>query len=167
YLALKPPSAEKLYAAIDAAGTPDAKLEAATKYLEKYGDQPGEMTDKAAVAFREATVRKREDQLGKRFAHKLAKPDDADDPGAYAGAWEGMEAERAGRLKDAEDAWTRVKTIFPEEAKLPFALKEDVLNKARWGWVADKRLSDIRRVALQTNTLKEEMTGTATFAAPF
>src|SRR5262249_6063637 len=41
YFALRPASPAKLIAAIDAAQTPEEKLEAATKYLQKYGDQPG------------------------------------------------------------------------------------------------------------------------------
>src|SRR5581483_21806 len=157
YFALRPPSAEKLSAAIDAASTPDAKLEAATKYLEKYGEQPGEQTDKAAAVFREAATHKREDQLTKRFVNKMIKPDEADDPAAYAAAWDAMEAERAGRLKDAEDLWAKVKARFPDEAKLPFALKDDVLAKARWGWVADKRLADIKKAQLQVNALRVEI----------
>jgi serine/threonine-protein kinase len=167
YVALRPPSPEKLFAAIEAATTPEARLEAATKYLEKYGDAPGDMTDKAAKIFREATVRRREEQLIKRFVNKMSKPDDGDDPVAYAATWDAMEAERAGRLKDAEDHWLRVKTLFSAEAALPYALKEDVLAKARWGWVADKRIADIKRVPMHLTALREEIVDKRRFVANF
>jgi serine/threonine-protein kinase len=167
YLALRPPSAEKLFAAIEAAGAPDARLEAATKYLEQYGNVPSDLTDKAATVFREATVRKREEQLTKRFLNKLSKPDEGDDPGAYAAAWDALEAERAGRLKEAEDHWLRVKSAFPAEAALPFTLKEDVLAKARWGWVADKRIADLKRVSMQLTSLREEIVDKRRFVANF
>ena len=101
------------------------------------------MTDRAAAVFREGKVRKREDQLNKRFGKNMAKPEENDDAAAYRAAWEAMEFEKAGNLKQAEERWRTVKSRFPEEGKLPFALKDDVLAKARWGWVAEKRLADI------------------------
>ena len=146
YFGFRSPSAEKLGRAIDAADTTDARLEAATRYLEAYGDKPGELTDKAAAVFKDASTRKREEQLTKRFANKVRKPDDADDKEAFAAAWSAMEAENLGSLADATAFWEQVKARFPEEGQLPFTLKEDILAKARWGWVAEKRLADIRRV---------------------
>ncbi|HEV3438176.1 MAG TPA: serine/threonine-protein kinase, partial [Gemmata sp.] len=74
YFALKPPSPEKLVAAMDAAETPEVKLEAATKYLERYGERPGELTDKAAAIFRESKTRERDKQLTNRFSKGMAKP---------------------------------------------------------------------------------------------
>ncbi|MCE9562584.1 MAG: serine/threonine protein kinase [Planctomycetes bacterium] len=152
FIALKPPSASKLAKAMDDASTPEDKLEAATKYLERHGDTPGEMTDRAATVFRDAATRKREDQLTKRFVNKMQKPDDADDKEAYEAAWQAMEAERNGLLSFADEFWKKVKARFPEEAKLPFALKDEVLAKARWGWVADKKLADLRKVAALSGT---------------
>jgi hypothetical protein len=146
YFAFRAPSAETLAKAIDAAGSPDAKLEAATKYLEVYGEKPGELTDKAAAVFKEVTTRKREEVLNRRFKNDMQKPDDADDKEAYDHTFQAMQAERAGNLKVAVVLWDRVKGRFPDEAKLSFALKEDVLAKARWAWVADKRLADLRKV---------------------
>jgi serine/threonine-protein kinase len=156
YFALRPTSPEKLAAAIDSASTPEAKLEAATKYLEKYGDRPGELTDKAAAAFREGKVRERERQLALRINRNLG-PTDADDPEAYASATQAVQYERDGNLALAEDRWRAVKAKFPEEAKLPFALKDDVLAKARWGWVAEKRLGDLQKVKDQTATIRRKI----------
>lgn len=164
---LRPPSATKLSRALDEATTPEAKLEAATKYLERYGDQPGEMTDKAAAVFREAATRKREDQLTKRFINKMQKPDEADDKEAFEAAWQAMEAERNGFLNLAEGFWKKSKARFPEEAKLPFTLNDDLLFKARWGWVADKRLADLRKVASLSTATRDKINKHNQFETPF
>src|SRR5207248_7921085 len=74
YLAVPPPSPESLYAAIEKAPNPQAKLEAAERYLSAHGERGGERTDKAAAVFREEQVRKRESQLATRFAKGLSKP---------------------------------------------------------------------------------------------
>jgi serine/threonine-protein kinase len=157
YFAFRPASADKLAKAIDDASTPDARLEAATRYLEKYGEKSGPLTDKAATVFREITTRKREEVLAKRFVNKMQKPDDADDKEAFDTAWQAMEAERAGSLKLAAEFWNKTKSRFPDEAKLAYALKDEVLAKARWGWVADKRLADLRKVDQLAATLRQKI----------
>ncbi|MBA4186583.1 MAG: hypothetical protein C0467_01055 [Planctomycetaceae bacterium] len=167
YVLLKPPSAAKLVQTMEQATTPEDKLEAATKYLERYGDKPGEQTDKAAAVFREAATRKREDQLTKRFINKMQKPDEADDKEAFEAAWQAMEAERNGFLTLAEEFWKKSKARFPEEAKLPYALKDDVLAKARWGWVADKRLADLRKVAALSAATTDKIKKTRQFETAF
>ncbi len=146
YFAVKSPSPEKMYAAIEKAETPEAKLEAATKYLDAHGAKGGEQVDKAAQVFREATVKAREKQLANRFnspVQKMAEPTENDDPEAYRAAWGAMGAERDGNIEQAEILWAKVKGRFPDEAKLPFTTKDDQLPKARWGWLADKRLNDV------------------------
>ncbi|MBN9120096.1 MAG: serine/threonine protein kinase [Planctomycetes bacterium] len=157
YYAAKPPSMDKMYSAIDRAETPDAKAEAAARFLEVYGDRGGETVDKAAAVFRDGKVRERERQLTNRFASNLIKPAESDDPEAYAAAWQAMEAERVGALDDAEHHWTRVKGRFPDEAKLPYTLKDDVLAKARWGWLADKRIADLAAVRTEYGKLKKKI----------
>ena len=124
-------------AAIESASTPEAKLEAAQTYLEKYGERQGELTDKAAAAFREGKVHEREVQLSNRFSKSMAKPFENDDAEAYRTAWEALEFERAGNLAQAEERWRTVKNRFAEEGKLPFALIPEPLARARWGWLAD------------------------------
>ena len=167
YLAIKPPSQEKLIAAMDAAPTPEAKLEKATKYLETYGDKDSEQTDRAAAVFREASTRKRDEQMTNRFTKGMSKPDETDDAEAFSLAWKAMEQEKTGSLKPAADLWNKVKAKFPDEAKLPFALKDEVLAKARWGWLADKRLADLRKVDQLTNTLQLKVKSNRDYEIPF
>jgi serine/threonine-protein kinase len=153
YLAVKSPSPEKMYAAIEKAETPEAKLEAATKFLDAHGAKGGDTVDKAAVVFRDLTVKARERQLATRFASKLEKPTDHDDPEAYGAAWGAITAERDGNIEQSKLLWTKVKGRFPDEGKLPYTTKEDQLAKARWGWLADKRLADIAAASAELSKL--------------
>src|SRR5262249_16227448 len=141
YWMLKPPSAVKLYAAIDEAKSPEAKLAAAKEYLRRYGAKPAQLTDKAAAAFRDGKGREREGQLNKRLGFPKLKDDPGDDdPQAYAAAMKAIQAEKDGQLTTAEALWTQVKARFPEEAKLPFTFDDDKLKKAVWGSIGANRL---------------------------
>jgi len=167
YFALRPPSPEKLIAAMEAATTPEAKLEKATKYLETYGDRQGELTDKAATIFKEATTRKRDEQMTNRFTKGMSKPDETDDAEAFGLAWRAMEQEKIGSLKPAEESWNKLKARFPDEAKLPFTLRDDVLAKARWGWLAEKRLTDLKKVNDLEGSLKLKIKDNALYEVAF
>ena len=143
YLAVRPPSAEKLAALIDP-DKPEASLPAAEDYLKLYGDKADANTEKATRVFREAKVREREKQLAKRFSVAKWRDDpEGDDLTAYALAMSAIQAEKDGRLADALNLWGQVKGVFPDEAKLTHSFDEDRLKKARWGWVAEKRIADI------------------------
>lgn len=157
YFAVKPTPPEKLYAAIDKAQTPEAKLEAATAFLEAHGEKGGEMVDKAAKVYREEKVREREKQLINRYNANIVKPTEADDPDAYRAAWDAMDAEKSGLLDIAESQWIRVKNRFPEEAKLPYTLKGEQLAKARWGWLAEKRIGELASVKTELVSLKKKI----------
>jgi tetratricopeptide (TPR) repeat protein len=87
----------------------------------------------------------------------MSRPAETDDPDAYNAAWLAMDYEKAGQLDLAEGQWTRVKGRFPEEAKLPFTTKDDQLAKARWGWLADKRIADIAGVRTEHARLKKKI----------
>jgi hypothetical protein len=145
YLAVRPPSAEKLAGRIDAATSEPDRLEASEKYLANYGNMAGPDTDKAAKVFRDARIHKREKQLANRFGVAKWKeaPEEGDDPTAYSLAMNAIQAEKDGRLANAQNFWNQVKSIFPEEGKLPFTFDDGVLKKALWGWVAEKRIRDI------------------------
>ncbi|MCI0704311.1 MAG: protein kinase [Planctomycetia bacterium] len=157
FFMLKPTSPEKMFAAIEKAETPEERLKAATEFLEEYGDKGGEMVDKAAVVYREGIVRDREKQLANRFKNNISKPGDSDDPEAYTAAWQAMELERSGDWEAAALQWAKVKARFPDEAKLPYTLKEDLLTKARWGWLADKRITDLKTARGEYTRLEKKI----------
>jgi len=144
FLAVRPPSAEKLAAAIDRAESDSTRFEAAEKYLKSYGEESGENTEKAARVFREVKIREREKQLAKRYGNAKYRTDpEGDDPRAYELAMTAIQAEKDGRLADALNLWGQVKGIFPDDARLAYTFDDDKLKKARWGWIADKRLREI------------------------
>ncbi|MBN9521781.1 serine/threonine protein kinase [bacterium] len=152
YLMLKPPSADALYAPVERvieqsknkeAVTPDAKTEAAERYLKAHGDAPGERTDAAAALFRAGTVEKAEKVLVNRFGSKWRDSPEGFDPEAYAAAISAIQAEKDGQPATAAGLWGRVRTKFPDEAKLPYAFDEAALKKATWGWLGEKRVKDI------------------------
>lgn len=143
--AVKPASAESMYAAVERADTPAEKAAAAAKFLDAHGKGGGELVDKAAAVFRDATVRERERQLANRYeSRNLRKPFDGDDPGAFEFAMQAMDAERGGDLTTAETMWGKVKGRFPQESQLKYTTKDDELAKARWGWLAEKHIGDIK-----------------------
>jgi hypothetical protein len=139
YFAVKSPSPEKMYAAMESAGTPEAKKEAAEKYLAAHGKRDDEMTAKVKAKYRELLVAERENQLANRFSKGggFSRPEEKDDPEAYNNAWVAMESEKAGNLTTAGEYWVRVKSRFPDATEPPNAL---------WTWVGEKRLKDIASV---------------------
>lgn len=176
YLGTRPPSAESLYASVHQVRqqvesnekvSGEVMVEAAEKYLQAYGEQPGERTDLAADLFRKGTVRVREKQLGNRFVNPRWREDpDGDDPRAYAAAMAAMQQEQDGRLDDALRFWDQVKGMFPDEAKLPFTFESATLAKARWGWLADKRIADIKSARGKVAQLAAKIADARRFERP-
>lgn len=167
FFALRPASAAKLFANIEKADTPAAKAEAAGKFLDAHGSKGGELADKAAALFREATVKDRERQLANRNATaSLRKATDGDDAEAFDAAMQAIDAEKEGNLGLAERHWTKVKSRFPEEAKLPYTTNEQTLAKARWGWVADKRIGEIKAAEAELRTLNEKIKNSQLYDQP-
>ncbi len=158
YLMLRTAGPEQMFAAIDRADTPAAKADAAGKFLDTYGAKGGELVDKATTIFREATVRERERQLTNRHdSRTLRKPIESDDPDAFDNAMQAIDAEKSGDFALAEAMWRKVKSRFPAEADLPFTTNEQLLAKARWGWVADKRLADVKGARAELAKLHEKI----------
>ena len=90
-------------------------------------------------------MREREEQLATRgFGNEDDQARRGGRPGGLSPRL-GGDGGRAGRAAwpQAEASWRKVKDRFPEEAKLRSRSKDDVLAKARWGWVAEKRLADL------------------------
>jgi hypothetical protein len=50
-----------------------------------------------------------------------------------------------------------VKGRFPDEGELPFSTDDSVLARARWGWVATKRLGDIETARSELVRLRQKI----------
>ena len=152
FLAFRTASADTLYEAFQGAKTPEAKSKAAEAYLKQYGDQPGEQTEAAAREFRATKIRERERQLANRFANTKYRSDpEGDDETIYKDAMSAHQSEKDGRLADASALWAKVRELtfekFPDDAKLTYTFDPDRLARARWVWIAEKRIKDIESVA--------------------
>ncbi|HEY1187635.1 MAG TPA: hypothetical protein VGE74_08255, partial [Gemmata sp.] len=79
------------------------------------------------------------------------------DPEAFEQALQAIDAEREGNLALAEKLWAKVKGRFPEEAKLPYTTDEPALARARWGWLADKRIADAKAADGELRALQEQI----------
>jgi len=176
YFLLRPPSADALYAPVERMAaqkgrgdvTPDARIEAATAYLKAHGGTPGERTDTAAAQFRLGTVEKREGVLANRYRKVNLRdiPGDGDDAVAYAATMGAIRAEKDGQLPVAAEYWRKAQGCFPTEAKLPYTFDDDQLHKARWGWVADKRLKDIDASRALLTSLQKKIAEARRFELP-
>lgn len=168
FLMTRPASADTLFARVKAADSPEKKLEAATEYLEKYGQKPPdnktEQRDEVATIFRDETVRQLDKQLANRFAkEKLRGNAEGFDPAAYAAAMEAIQAEKDGNLTAAERHWRTIATQFAEQGQLPYATDPDRLAKAKWGWLAGRRLADLNDVKGLLKQLQTDAEGYAKF----
>ncbi len=56
---------------------------------------------------------------------------------------------------------------FAEDAKRPFALKDDEFHKARWGWLADKHLADISNARKELAAVRREIDDNRRHDLPF
>src|SRR5207249_3752857 len=110
------------------------------------------------AVFRKGKVREREKQLVKRFGVAKWRDDpEGDDPDAYRLAMQAIQAEKDGQLPLAFDLWNKVRARFPDEAKLPFALDDAKLAKARWGWIADDRIRTIEAARAKGQELDQHI----------
>ena len=94
-------------------------------------------------------------------------PTDTDDKEAYKWAWDALEAESVGNLAQAEERWHRVQEKFLDESKLPFSLNDQTVLKARWGWLAEKRIADIEKARNALAAAKEKIKENRRHDLPF
>ena len=165
--ALWPPSADKLYQAVKHASEPEQQRKAVEAYLKRFGQTEDDRTLEVAAIFRDLVVRERSRVLHNRFQRGMSQPLDNDDPDAYKLAWKALESEKSGNLSLAEQYWKQLLERFAEQAQLPFTLEEETLQKARWGWLAQRRLQLVQDVKKLAETLRKQVEEYREFERPF
>jgi eukaryotic-like serine/threonine-protein kinase len=140
WLLLRPESADEMVEAVRNAKSPEARLEAAKRYLDVYGkrDDP-KLADKTALVrdiYWEARVRRRETVLVKRHQHNL-RVEEGDDPDAYKQTMSAMTDEDDGNVAGARTTWKALVEEYQQNSNN---------DKALWGWIAAKRLRDLEQV---------------------
>jgi len=141
----RPETAESALAKAEAAPAGESRIEAVTAFLAAHGAKGGPAVEKARELFvREQEVIAEAGLLNRhRRAIKLAEGYDAE---GYPLAMQAIDAEAGGELTRAAELWSQVRKRVPEAdpAKLT---TEDEVTRCRLGWVAEKRLKDIKVLA--------------------
>jgi serine/threonine-protein kinase len=133
----RPPSPEKLYAAVQAAV--EAKdnstaTAAAARYLKYYGSRDDEATRQVRAWDRSLQTDRRESQLHNRIYGKFKSKPDGD---IEKFAFQAIEKEDQGDIQGAALDWKKV------EGKVEDADSSDV---AVYGWLAKKKLADLKAI---------------------
>ncbi len=143
WLLLRPDSAEDMVFAIRNAKTPQARTEAAKRYLDTYGRKSDpKLAEKTAYVrdiYWDSRVREREGVLLNRhrldgFRRTVERGDDAE---AYHRTMDALTAEEEGDLLRARTLWKGLIDEYQPNAND---------DKALWGWVAAKRFKDLAQV---------------------
>jgi serine/threonine-protein kinase len=137
FLFLRPENPDKFFAEVSAAATPEAKIEKAGKFLERFGSQGGETVDKVRTILREGQGQNLEAILATRFrTQKMRTAQEQEDAEAYTNAWSALESEQKGDLPRAQEFWAKVKSRAAEA--------RDKFGEG-WGWLADRHVTDIKQ----------------------
>ena len=141
WLLLRPDSPDEMLAHVKGAKTTEVKLAAAKRYLDAYGKNPkyADKTEEVQNIYREVKVLQREMVLLKRHGKPNLRTnvEEGDDPEAYRKSMEGLTAEEDGDVARARKNWNEIVEKFPKDASE---------EKALWGWIAAKRLRDLKQV---------------------
>ena len=133
------------------------KLDAAKRFLAAHGTGSDERVDKVRAVFRDERAKLGETQLAKRFNSSMKKAQaDTEDQAALDNVWAALEAEKAGNLVRAKEAWTAARDKFPDAPPAKYA-DDDETNKAAFRWAADRRLTELAAVPAELNRLRKQV----------
>ena len=152
YLALgnvfKSESVEAAFAKVEAASPGEDRIVAAKAFLATHGAMPDPAVEKARKLFVDDNEALAETVLVKRYRSKF-KTKEGFDADAFDVAVQALDAEAAGELKRAAGLWATVKEKSPAADPSRLTADEEV-NRCRLGWVAEKRLNDIKTLVPAT-----------------
>jgi len=134
------------------------KLDAAKRFLAAHGTNTEPKYEKqieqVRATFRDERAKLGETQLTKRFNSSMKKSQaDTEDQAALDNVWAALEAEKAGNLVRAKEAWTAARDKFPDAPPAKYG-DDDETNKAAFRWAADRRLKELAAVPTELNRLR-------------
>ncbi len=142
----RPPSAEKLYRAAEAAVS--AKngdvLDATARYLKYYGSRDDEPTQQVRAWDREYRVARRETQLLNRIYSKRGQLKPEDD--AQKLAYEAIKLENEGDVEEAARAWKKLEANTKDAPDVDTAV---------YAWLAQQKLADLAALPAREKKLGE------------
>lgn len=153
--ALWPEGLDASYARVQKAPPGVARKEAAAAFLSRFRDDPDPRVAEVRDVFKAEAVRAEEESLARRHARENMRnnPQDYNEE-AYRSAMLAIDAEQVGQLPRAEAQWAAARDKSP--AADPNSLT-DVESSAVLGWVAEKRIRDIRDARGRHKTLKDQI----------
>lgn len=136
-----PEGIDSRFAKLEAAATPEGKLELAREFLVSFGTRTDPRVEKAREILQEQEARKVEAIFQRYIGKTKGRPENYSEE-VFRLAMEAFDAEKKGLLEQARDYWLRIKQLSAyEPTKLP---DEAELNKAAPGWVAERRVQAIK-----------------------
>lgn len=132
------------------------KLDAARRFLAAHGAAGGELVDKVRATFRDERAKQGESQLAKRFKAGIKKADEGEDQAALDAVWLALDAEKAGNLTRAKEAWTTARDKFPDAPPEKYA-DETATDRAAFRWAADRRLRELAEVPKELARLRTQV----------
>ncbi len=127
------------------------KLDAAKRFLAAHGTNADPRVEKVRAVFRDERGKRGETQLTNRFNSKFRTPQaEWEDATALDNVWAALEAEKAGNLARAKDAWAAARDKFPDTPPANYG-NDDETNKAAFRWAADRRLTELAAVPAELN----------------
>jgi len=137
------------------------KLDAAKRFLAAHGTNTEPKYEKqieqVRATFRDERAKLGETQLTKRFNSSMKKSQaDTEDQAALDNVWAALEAEKAGNLVRAKEAWTAARDKFPDAPPAKYG-DDDETNKAAFRWAADRRLTELAAVPAELNRLRAQV----------
>ena len=124
---------------------PELKVELAQQFLWTHAATPGPEVEAVRAIFRAEKVRETEAVMLRRHGSEIFnRTSEGYDKPAWELAMKAIDAEKDGDLGAAAKDWDAVKSATPptDPAKLP---DPNEVKKVILGWVADKRINDIRK----------------------
>lgn len=150
---LWPKGFEAAYAEYEKA--PD-KLEAAKAFLASHGSNPDPRVEKVRATFRDERGKLGETQLLKRFNSNMKKAQEEESQAALDNVWTALEAEKAGNLNRAKEAWTAARDKFPDAPPSKYT-DDDETGKAAFRWAADRRLAALTAVPGELSRVRTQV----------
>jgi serine/threonine-protein kinase len=159
-----PPGVNEAFEPVAAAGPVRDKVDALRTFLRDHGGKAHPKVDEARALFRKLRTQLAEEQLTNRYGSddptkpNRRKAQDGEPQEVMDKIWAAMEAERAGKRKEAEANWQFVRKEVPDADPAQYA-DEDATRVPAYRWVAEKRVGELEAAGREVARLTAAAAG--------